>query len=109
MFEEQTVTISKRTLGRSVEYFDGFYQFMNRMLLIQSDLWIGTSKISYDTVDRKDNIEIPGQYWMLQHIMPEAIMYVPSYLLAAVRAAEQKRKIEEMFGQNWWKLKEAGT
>lgn len=26
--------------------------------------------------------EIPGEYWMLHHILPEAIMYVPSYLLA---------------------------
>lgn len=39
--------------------------------------------------------------------MPEAIMYVPSYLLAADRTAELERKIEEMFGQNWWEIKEA--
>ena len=32
--------------------------------------------------------EIHGEYWMLHHILPEAIMYVPSYLLAAVRAKE---------------------
>lgn len=54
------------------------------------------------------DIETPGQYWMLHHIMPEAIMYVPSYLLAAVRAAELERKIEEKFGRNWWEQKEAG-
>jgi hypothetical protein len=41
--------------------------------------------------------------------MPESIMYVPSYLLAAVRAAELERKIEEKFGQNWWELNEAGV
>jgi oligoendopeptidase F len=54
-------------------------------------------------------LEMPGQYWMLHHIMPESIMYVPSYLLAAVRAAELERKIEEKFGQNWWELNEAGA
>ena len=25
--------------------------------------------------------EIPGEYWLLHHILPESIMYVPSYLL----------------------------
>ncbi|MDQ4050005.1 MAG: M3 family metallopeptidase, partial [Thermoproteota archaeon] len=32
--------------------------------------------------------EIPGEYWMLHHILPDAVMYVPSYLIAAVRAVE---------------------
>jgi hypothetical protein len=31
--------------------------------------------------------KMPGEYWLLHHILPESIMYVPSYLLAAVRAA----------------------
>ena len=25
--------------------------------------------------------DIPGEYWLLHHILPEAVMYVPSYLL----------------------------
>jgi len=45
---------------------------------------------------------------MLHHIMPESIMYVPSYLLAAVRAAELEKKIEELYGENWWELEETG-
>ena len=35
-------------------------------------------------------------------------MYVPSYLLAAVRAAELEKKIEELYGENWWELEETG-
>ena len=31
-------------------------------------------------------LEIPGEYWLLHHILPEAIMYVPSYLLGRMRA-----------------------
>jgi hypothetical protein len=38
--------------------------------------------------------------------MPESIMYVPSYLLAAVRDAELK-KIEELYEENWWESEEA--
>jgi hypothetical protein len=40
------------------------------------------------------NIVMPGEYWMLHHIMSESIMYAPSYLLAAVRAAELEKKLK---------------
>jgi hypothetical protein len=78
--------------------------FWNEKLSIEN-----TNKNYSMLMKKYSDIEIPGQYWMLHHIMPEAIMYIPSYLLAAVRAAELERKIEVMFVQNWWKLKEAGT
>jgi oligoendopeptidase F len=52
--------------------------------------------------------DIPGQYWMLHHILPESIMYVPSYLLAAVRSAELDIYIRNVHGDKWWKEKEAG-
>ncbi|MEO9295668.1 MAG: hypothetical protein ABI347_08725 [Nitrososphaera sp.] len=53
-------------------------------------------------------LEMPGQYWMLHHILPDATMYVPSYLVAAVRAAELERHLEERFGEEWWTLADAG-
>jgi hypothetical protein len=46
--------------------------------------------------------EVPGQYWLLHHILPESIMYVPSYLLAAVRAAELESHMKNRFGDTWW-------
>jgi oligoendopeptidase F len=53
-------------------------------------------------------LEMPGQYWMLHHILPDAIMYVPSYLLAAVRAAELDHHLRGRFGEEWWAQAEAG-
>jgi hypothetical protein len=53
--------------------------------------------------------DIPGQYWMLHHILPESIMYVPSYLLAAVRSAELDIFIRNKYGDKWWKEKKAGN
>lgn len=47
-------------------------------------------------------LEMPGDYWMLHHILPEATMYVPSYLVAAVRAAELENHLLERFGEEWW-------
>jgi Peptidase family M3 len=52
--------------------------------------------------------EIPGEYWLLHHILPESIMYVPSYLLAAVRAAELNAYMKNRFGDNWWEEKQSG-
>jgi hypothetical protein len=53
--------------------------------------------------------EMPGQYWMLHHILPDAIMYVPSYLLAAVRAAELDSHLQGRFGEEWWAQTAAGS
>ncbi len=53
--------------------------------------------------------EIPGEYWLLHHILPESIMYVPSYLLAAVRAAELDHHMQNSFGDKWWTEREAGS
>ncbi len=47
--------------------------------------------------------EMPGEYWMLHHILPDSIMYVPSYLLAAVRAAELDYHLKNKFGEDWWR------
>ncbi len=52
--------------------------------------------------------DIPGEYWMLHHILPDAIMYVPSYLLAAVRAAELENHLRNRFGDEWWNQAAAG-
>ncbi len=52
--------------------------------------------------------EVPGEYWLLHHILPESIMYVPSYLLAAVRAAGLEAYLRNKFGDMWWREKEAG-
>ena len=52
--------------------------------------------------------DMPGEYWLLHHILPESIMYVPSYLLAAVRAAELDSYTRNKFGNTWWRQKESG-
>ena len=35
-------------------------------------------------------------------------MYVPSYLLAAVRAAELNTSMKNRFGDKWWREQESG-
>lgn len=54
-------------------------------------------------------MRLPGKYWQLHHIMPDFDLYSPSYMVAAVRAAELDRKLENLFGANWWTDKRAGN
>jgi hypothetical protein len=54
-------------------------------------------------------MRLPGKYWQLHHVMPDFDLYSPSYMVAAVRAAELERKLENLFGANWWTDKRAGN
>jgi hypothetical protein len=54
-------------------------------------------------------MSLPGKYWQLHHVMPDFDLYSPSYMIAAVRAAELDRKLESLFGAYWWADKRAGN
>ena len=67
-----------------------------------------TSELYYRLIKEYTGFEMPGEYWLLHHILPESIMYVPSYLLAAVRGAELEIHIRNKHSDKWWKEKQAG-
>jgi len=54
-------------------------------------------------------MDMPGAYWQLHHILPESLMYVPSYLLAMIRADELRKQMIKLFGDRFWEDKEAGV
>ncbi len=66
------------------------------------------SEVYSKLIKEYTGFEMPGEYWLLHHILPDSIMYVPSYLLAAVRASELEMYMQNRFGSAWWKEKEAG-
>ena len=91
-----------------------FVTFYSANSLMKSSFWkdhlsIEDSNSLYSKLVKDfTGIDIPGEYWMLHHILPEATMYVPSYLFAAVRAKELDVHLQNNFGEAWWKNKEAG-
>jgi hypothetical protein len=91
-----------------------FITFYTANTLMKIDYWeksLTTDEASHlysKLIHEYLGFEMPGEYWLLHHILPEAIMYVPSYLIAAVRAFELERYIIAKFGEKWWKEKEAG-
>lgn len=67
-----------------------------------------TNSLYNKLVKKFTNIDLPGEYWMLHHILPESVMYVPSYLIAAVRAKELETILVSKFGDTWWSDKNSG-
>lgn len=66
------------------------------------------SELYAKLVQHYTGFDLPGEYWMLHHILPDAIMYVPSYLFAAVRATELDRHLKGLYGEGWWLKPAAG-
>jgi len=61
-----------------------------------------------DLTERFLGIRYPGAYWKLHHVMPDYILYSPSYLVAAVRALELRDSLVARFGDAYWREREAG-
>lgn len=61
-----------------------------------------------DLTERFLGIRYPGAYWKLHHVMPEYILYSPSYLVAAVRALELRNSLVARFGDAYWRERGAG-
>jgi hypothetical protein len=78
-------------------------EFWHKKLSIEK-----TSDVYARLIKEYTGFEMPGEYWMLHHILPDAIMYAPSYLIAAVRAVELDHHLRDRFGEKWWTQLEAG-
>jgi len=53
-------------------------------------------------------IEVPGNYWLLHHIMPDYDVYSPSYVIASMRVSAIRAQLERDFGESWWRSGKAG-
>jgi hypothetical protein len=92
-------------------FFVTFYSANSLMKINfwKKDLEVNESnKVYSELIYKFTGIKVPGEYWMLHHILPESIMYVPSYLFAAVRAKELELTLQNQFGEKWWLEKGAG-
>ena len=59
-------------------------------------------------IQKSMGLKIPGKYWLLHHILPERILYVPSYMLADTNAAKMHAHVESKYGKYWWRNKKSG-
>jgi hypothetical protein len=91
-----------------------FVTFYTANSLMKAEFWHKklsiekASDVYAQLIKEYTGFEMPGEYWMLHHILPDAIMYVPSYLIAAVRAVELDHHLRDRFGEKWWTQVETG-
>lgn len=62
----------------------------------------------WQDLTRRFYIEIPGDYWLLHHVMPQYAIYAPSYMIASVRVTHLVRHLTKEFGNRWWHEPRAG-
>jgi hypothetical protein len=110
--EDENVRSELVSRNNFMELF--FITFYTANSLMKAEYWrknlsIEDANTLYSKLIKEyTGFEIPGEYWMLHHILPDAIMYVPSYLLAAVRAKELDIHLQNEFGEKWWTNENAG-
>ena len=66
------------------------------------------ASIRFQELTKRFFWEIPGDYWLLHHIMPDYDLYSPSYLLACVRVREWISQMIDEYGTEFWKNNQAG-
>jgi hypothetical protein len=110
--QDEKVLDEIETRNNFMELF--FVTFYAANSLMKAEFWrkklsiTKASELYAKLIKEYTGLEMPGEYWMLHHILPDAIMYVPSYLLAAVRAAELDSHLRGTFGEDWWTQEAAG-
>lgn len=57
---------------------------------------------AFEKYSERFYLRIPGDYWLLHHVMPEYLLYAPSYIIASIRVAELNRFLAAEVGEEWW-------
>ncbi len=92
-------------------FFCVFYAANSLMKLAywREDLTFPKASQRWQDLTRRFYIEIPGDYWLLHHVMPQYGIYAPSYMIASVRVTHLIQHLEKEFGDRWWHEPRAGA
>jgi hypothetical protein len=91
-----------------------FLVFYSANSLLKLEFWkrnynLEQASSRYQELTKRFFWEIPGNYWLLHHIMSDYDMYSPSYVLASIRAKEMHNSMINEYGEEFWKDKQAGA
>jgi hypothetical protein len=92
-------------------YFSVFYSSNSLMKLAywKEGLTLAQASERWQSYTKSFYTKIPGDYWLLHHVMPNYSIYSPSYQIAAVRVANLEHKLAQEYGDRWWREPRAGT
>ena len=72
----------------------------------QKELSVEETSRTFERYTERFYFRIPGKYWLLHHVLPDYLLYAPSYLIAAIRVAELNRYLTIEVGEEWWDQRE---
>ncbi|MFW9915118.1 MAG: hypothetical protein ACFFGZ_05860 [Candidatus Thorarchaeota archaeon] len=68
----------------------------------KKELTLEETAATFERYSERFYFRVPGNYWMLHHVMPSYLLYAPSYVIAAIRVAELNRFLAAELGEEWW-------
>lgn len=68
----------------------------------KKELTVEETATTFERYSERFYFRVPGNYWMLHHVMPTYLLYAPSYVIAAIRVAELNRFLTAELGEEWW-------
>ena len=91
-----------------------FLVFYSANSLMKLEFWkrkytLEQASTRFQELTKRFYWEIPGDYWLLHHIMPDYDLYAPAYLLASIRVKEWINEMIDEYGSEFWKEKQAGA
>lgn len=91
-----------------------FLAFFSARALTKLEFWKDNLSIEMTTQKFEETMQsfyhsaFPGEYWLLDTMMTNRDLYLPSYIVAAVRVADLRARLSDCFQPDWWNSKEAG-
>jgi len=118
VFLKQELNLSEEIIKEIVDrrHFMNLYflVFYSANSLLKLEFW--KNKYTHEkTSERYQELterffwRMPGDYWLLHHVMPNYDLYSPSYMIASVRVKEWIDQMSREFGEEFWKNEQAGT
>jgi oligoendopeptidase F len=91
-------------------YFAVFYSANSLMKLAywHDQLSFDQASKYWQQLTKQFYTEIPGNYWLIHHIMANYDIYAPSYVLATIRVAGLRKQLVKEYGERWWHEPAAG-
>jgi len=91
-----------------------FLAFFSARALTKLEFWKDNPSIEMasqkfeETTQSFYHLAFPGEYWLLDSTMTNRDLYLPSYIVAAVRVADLRARLRDYFQPEWWNSKKAG-
>ena len=109
---EDINSYSEKLIERTKMEQTRFLSFYAANSLVKLKYWNGDIKfdeigsVYSDLLKKYVSLEVPDGYWVYHHIISEADIYAPSYMMAQIHVTNLLKKLRKI-DRRWWHSKKA--